>query len=63
MNPPKSKVSPHPFQGDPDIPPSLDGRGACSVCHLVGKAGDAHHTLPEVPEQAEHLRRYEHEEN
>lgn len=59
MTPPKSKVPPHLFQPDPDIPPGLDGRGACSVCHLVGQAGDAHHTLPEVPAQAEHLRRYD----
>lgn len=63
MSPPKSKVPPHPFRRDASLPADQDGRGVCAVCHLVGVAGDAHHTLPDVPAQAEHLRRYEHEEN
>jgi hypothetical protein len=48
---------PHVFQADPDLPADHRGRRVCSVCHLVGRAGDAHHDVPPVPEQAEHLRR------
>lgn len=53
----KSRVKPHPFVTDPAVPPGQDGRGACATCHLIGEAGDAHHTLPDIPEQAEHRRR------
>lgn len=43
----------HLFERDPDTP------GCCAACHLPGKPGDAHHTLPDAPpEHAEHLRRY-----
>lgn len=64
MSPPKSKVPPHLFVVDPDVPPDQFGRRACLApgCHLMGKPGDAHHTLPDVPEQADVLRRYEPEE-
>lgn len=62
MSPPKSKVPPHLFVADASLPADQDGRGVCAVCHLVGVAGDAHHTLPDVPEQADVLRRYEPEE-
>lgn len=61
----KSKVPPHPFQLDPDVPADPHtGRGACAVqgCHLIGEPNDAHHTMPVVPEQAAHRDRYEHEE-
>jgi hypothetical protein len=56
----KSKVAPHPFVPDPDVPPDHNGRGACAMpgCHLIGEPNDAHHTLPVVPEQAAHERRY-----
>lgn len=54
----KSKVAPHVFVEDPDLPPDQNGRHACR-CGLVGEPGDAHHTMPDAPEQAEHLRRYE----
>lgn len=65
MSPPKSKVRPHLFVVDPDVPARLDrdGRvvspGCCATCHLPGEANDKRHTLPDVPAQAEHLRRYE----
>jgi hypothetical protein len=36
----KSKVPPHVFQADPDVP------GCCARCHLPGQPGDAHHTMP-----------------
>lgn len=55
----KSRLRPHLFVPDLDVPPGQDGRGACGTCHLIGEAGDAHHALPDVPEMAEHLRRYE----
>jgi hypothetical protein len=50
-------VKPHLFVPDPDVPPDVNGVGACSVCHCMGKPGDPRHTLPDVPEQAEHRRR------
>lgn len=53
MTPPRSKVTPHAFVVDPDTP------GCCAACHLPGAPGDTHHTLPDVPAQAEHLRRYD----
>jgi hypothetical protein len=57
----KSKVPPHPFLRDPDLPPDVNGRYVCATpgCRLVGEPDDAHHTLPTVPEQAEHRQRYE----
>ncbi len=54
----KSSLPPHLFVADPDVPPDQAGRGACR-CGLVGEPGDAHHTLPDIPAQAEYLRRYE----
>ncbi len=42
----KSKVRPHPFLPDPDIPADQAGRLVCR-CGLVGEPGDAHHTMPE----------------
>ncbi len=59
----KSKVPPHLFQRDPDLPPDRNGRYVCRAtgCHLVGEPGDAHHTLPDVPEQATVAARYDHE--
>ena len=52
------RPSPHPFVADPDLPPDLHGRQVCATCHLVGTPDDAHHAMPEVPEQAEHRQRY-----
>lgn len=49
----KPTGSRHLFVADPDTP------GCCARCHLPGVAGDRRHTLPDVPEQAEHVRRYE----
>lgn len=48
---------PHPFVADPELPPDQGGRQVCATCHLVGLPDDAHHQLPNVPEQAEHRRR------
>jgi hypothetical protein len=45
------------FTPDPDVPPDYQGRRACVHCHLLGRPGDAHHEMPDVPEQAEHRRR------
>jgi hypothetical protein len=53
---PKSHVRPHALALDPDVPPDLDGRGTCR-CGLIDIPGDLRHTLPTVPEQAEHRRR------
>lgn len=55
-------VPPHVFAADPDLPADHTGRHICAVCHLLGRTGDAHHTLPDVPEQADHARRYDREE-
>jgi len=54
----RKTVRPHLFIPDPDVPADQNGRQACR-CGLIGEPGDAHHTLPDVPEQAEHVRRYE----
>lgn len=48
----KSRQRPHPFVRDHDVPPDMDGRGACR-CGLVGEPGDAHHTLPDAPEDVQ----------
>lgn len=50
---PASKQRGHLWQEDPDAP------GCCRRCHLPGEPGDSHHTLPDVPEQAEVAARYE----
>jgi hypothetical protein len=47
MTPAKSKVTPHLFRRDPQVPPDINGHGACAECHLIGQPGDTHHTLPE----------------
>ncbi len=54
----RTRPVPHVFQPDPDLPPDQNGRRVCR-CGLVGRPGDAHHQLPEVPEQAAHRGRYE----
>jgi hypothetical protein len=57
VKPAKSQVRPHLFVPDPDVPADVNGRGACAACHCMGEPGDPRHTLPDVPEQAEHRRR------
>jgi hypothetical protein len=47
----KSALPPHIFTPDPDIPADMNGNRVCR-CGLVGKPGDAHHTLPEPPDDA-----------
>lgn len=45
---PESSVRPHPFVPDPDVPPDINGRGACLSCHLIGRRGDSHHDTTEL---------------
>lgn len=65
VTPPKSKVPPRVcggvFQPDPDLGTDVNGRRVCR-CGLIGEPGDAHHTLPVVPEQAAVAARYDPEE-
>jgi hypothetical protein len=53
---PKTKVTPHVFVADPDVPGdplSRNARRVCKVCHLLGQPGDTHHTMPDpVPDAA-----------
>lgn len=53
---------PHLFQPGPASEADQNGRVACRRCQLVGEPGDAHHTLPVVPEQAAVAARYDPEE-
>jgi hypothetical protein len=50
----KSRLHPHVFVADPDVPPDHTGRRACAApgCHLMGKPGDAHHTVPDAEPDA-----------
>lgn len=54
----KRGPGPHVFVADPDLPADQRGRRVCR-CGLLGEPGDAHHEMPDVPEQAEMRRRYE----
>jgi hypothetical protein len=44
-------MPPHPFQADPEMPADpITGDRVCR-CGLVGRPGDAHHTMPDpVPD-------------
>lgn len=53
MSKPKTRVPPHLFVPPPPDEVDLNGRGACGFCHLVGSPGDAHHTLPDAPAEAD----------
>jgi hypothetical protein len=55
------KPAPHPPVVDPCVPVDQAGRAYCT-CGIAIVDGDPRHTLPVVPEQAEHHHRYEHEE-
>jgi hypothetical protein len=46
---PKTRVC-GPFLPDPDCGTDINRRGVCAVCHLPGQAGDAHHPLPDGPD-------------
>jgi hypothetical protein len=47
----QTKPAPHPFQADPELPhPTTDGRRVCR-CGLVGRPGDAHHDMPDAPDE------------
>jgi hypothetical protein len=35
-----TKLTPHPFQADPDLPADHKGRRVCAGCHLIGRPGD-----------------------
>lgn len=50
-----ARPSPHPFVADPELPADMNGRRVCR-CGLLGTPGDAHHDMPDVPEQAESRR-------
>ena len=54
-------MKPHLFRPDPELPADSRGRRVCR-CGLLGEPGDARHTLPDVPEQAQHRGRYDHDE-
>ncbi|GAA2696424.1 hypothetical protein [Actinoplanes palleronii] len=48
MSKPKSAVTPHPFLADPETPADpVSGAEVCVRCSLVGRSGDAHHSMPE----------------
>lgn len=57
MTKPKPTGNPHPFIPDPDVPPGMDGRGACATCHLVGQPDDSHHRMPDLFDADEAHRR------
>lgn len=51
MKQPKpSRVHPHQFVQDPDMPPDHRGRHTCKTCRIVGQPGDPHHpAAPPLP--------------
>ena len=49
----RKTVRGHLFVPDPGVPADQNGRQACATCHLIGEAGDAHHTLPDRPAGAD----------
>ncbi|MDT5026632.1 MAG: hypothetical protein QOE61_3058 [Micromonosporaceae bacterium] len=56
----RAKPVPHVFIPDPDVPADpLDrtGRGACRECHLMGRADDPRHKMPDLFDQDEEHRR------
>jgi len=53
----KSRIRPHLFVPPPPDELDVNGRGACQRCGLVGEPGDAHHTLPDPPSEADHGQR------
>lgn len=54
-NPGKPRVCGGIFKPDPTLPADQSGRQVC-VCGLLGKAGDAHHTLPSAGMDVQQLR-------
>jgi hypothetical protein len=53
---PKSRLRPHIFAADPGLrphPADIEQRGVCSVCHLLGEPGDAHHPEREAAEDVQ----------
>jgi hypothetical protein len=54
-------VRPHPLVEDSDVPRDAKGRRFCR-CGVVEIEGDPRHVAPDVPEQAEHRHRYDHDE-
>jgi hypothetical protein len=54
----KSRRHTHPFTPS-DLPPDVNGQGVCGTCNVLGRPGVGVHSLPTVPAQAEHVRRYE----
>ena len=52
-----SKQRPHLAIVDPSVPRDHRGRGYCRECHVVIRAGDPRHTLPDAPVEADHGQR------
>lgn len=52
MKPAQHRVCGAIFTPDPDIPADHRGRRTCR-CGLTGEPGDAHHTLPPAPDEAD----------
>jgi hypothetical protein len=58
VKPVKSRVKPHLFVPDPDVPVDQDGRHYCRDCGVAERDGDQRHTLPPAGDaQDEHRRR------
>lgn len=51
----KSKVPPHVFTPGPADEADINGLVECLTCHLIGQRDDAHHTLPDAPQDARQL--------
>lgn len=47
------RPKPHLFTPDPDVPADPITRLRACRCGLVGEPGDAHHTLPPAPAEAD----------
>jgi len=56
----KSTVPAHPPTPDPDVPADQQGHAYCRRGVAIVE-GDPRHTMPVVPEQADHRNRYEQE--
>jgi hypothetical protein len=55
-------MPPHLFREDTTLPPAQDGKKVCR-CGLVGEPGDAHHTMPDAPQDVRQLAAGEYEES
>jgi hypothetical protein len=53
----RRKPNLHVFIPDPDVPPDINGLGACGACHCMGKPDDSRHRMPDLFDQDEEHRR------